>query len=198
MKKVGQIFKQEREEKELSLEQIADEIKVPLSFLQALEDENYQDLPEGLYPSLYVRKYANYLDLNQEKMLAFFRRDYIKKEESAKLSFSSFAWGQKWVKYVGVGFIIAIFLMYLGYQYWTYVRPPGVKINLVNFSEQGHVLTGKTNPQATLKIDDEVILLNDDGTFTYPVSQGRNEFQIEVTSPSGRSREFSRKFKEVN
>lgn len=194
MKKVGQVFKQERKEKDLTLDQIVDKIKVPLSFLRALEDEDYQQLPEGLYPSLYVRKYANFLELDEEKMLAFFRRDYIKKEESKKLSLSSFAWGQKWVKYVGVGFIISIFLMYLGYQYWTYVRPPGVKINLVNSPEQGNVLKGKTNPQATLKINEEVVLLNDDGTFTYPVSQGRKEFQIEVISPSGRSRQFKKQF----
>lgn len=194
MKKVGQVFKQEREERDLTLDQVADEIKVPLNFLQALEDEDYRQLPEGLYPSLYVRKYANFLNLNEEKMLAFFRRDYIKTEEKSKLNFSNFGWGQKWVKYVGVGFIISLFLMYLGYQYWTYVRPPGVRINLVNSQEQGYVLKGRTNPQATLKINEEVILLNDDGRFIYPVSQGRKEFQIEVISPSGRSREFTKEF----
>lgn len=194
MKKVGQVFKQEREEKGLSLEEVVEKVKVPLDFLLALENEDYQQLPEGLYPTLYVRKYANFLDLDEEKMLAFFRRDFIKKEEPKKLSFSNFGWGQKWVKYIGVGFIISLFLIYLGYQYWTYVRPPSVKMNLINSPEQGQVLKGKTNPQATLKIDEEVILLNDDGTFIYPVSQGRKEFQIEVISPSGRSKEFSKEF----
>lgn len=193
MKKVGQVFKQERKNKRISLNQVAEEIKVPLNFLKALEDEDYQNLPEGLYPFLYVRKYANYLNLNQEKMLAFFRRDYIKQDSHKKLSFSNFGWGQKWVKYVGVGLIISLFLMYLGYQYWTYVRPPGVNLNLVD-TKQGVVIKGKTNSQATLKIDGEVILLNDDGTFTYPVSQKKKEFQIEIISPSGRSREFSKKF----
>lgn len=194
MKKVGQIFKQERQAKDLSLEQVADEIKVPLNFLQALEDEDYQHLPEGLYPSLYVRKYANFLNLDREKMLAFFRRDYIKTEQTKKLDFSKFGWGQKWVKYFGVSFIITLFLIYLGYQYWTYVRPPNVRIRRVSSPEQGYVLTGKTNPQATLKIDEEVILLDENGGFTYPIPEGKDEFQIEVISPSGRSREFSREF----
>ena len=66
--KFAEELKSAREIKGLSLQQIASRTRIDLKFLQAIEDANYNILPD-LYIRAFIKEYAQTLDLNYKEIL---------------------------------------------------------------------------------------------------------------------------------
>ncbi|MFQ6070906.1 MAG: helix-turn-helix domain-containing protein [Candidatus Aminicenantales bacterium] len=60
----GEYLRKVRETKGISLEEISRKSKLNVSLLKALEEENYEELPQGTYLPHVVKIYAQYLGLN--------------------------------------------------------------------------------------------------------------------------------------
>ena len=60
----GEYLKKVREARGLSLEEIAYKSKLNVSLLKALEEENYDVLPKGVYTPHLIKLYAQHLGLN--------------------------------------------------------------------------------------------------------------------------------------
>ena len=58
-----------RQKSGLSLEQISDQTKIKVSWLQAIEDGRWADLPEGIYRRSYVRQYARATGFDEQVLL---------------------------------------------------------------------------------------------------------------------------------
>jgi cytoskeleton protein RodZ len=69
--KFAEELKSARETKGLTLQQIASRTRIDLKFLQAIEDANYDILPE-LYIRAFIKEYAQTLDLNPKETLQKF------------------------------------------------------------------------------------------------------------------------------
>ncbi len=69
MENLGSFLKEKRKAKGLSLEQVSEEIRIKLSYLEALEEEKYELLPAPLYKKIFLKAYADYLGLNFEEIL---------------------------------------------------------------------------------------------------------------------------------
>jgi len=69
--KFAEELKSARETKGLTLQQIASRTRIDLKFLQAIEDSNYDILPE-LYIRAFIKEYAQTLDLNPNETLQKF------------------------------------------------------------------------------------------------------------------------------
>lgn len=193
MKKAGEIIKSARIEQKLSIHDIIKGTKIPEEYIKAIEEDQFEQLPDGVYAQLYVKKYADFLKLSPEKMAAIFRRDYEEKEESLRFSFQKLNFFSKWQGYIIAGVLVTIFLGYLFYQYLNYVRPPVVRVREINLTSQGWVVSGKTHPQASLKIDDQIVNLDEKGRFTYTAGRDDEQIEIIVQSPAGRTREVTKK-----
>lgn len=59
----GSYFQKFRQDKNLSLEIISNQIHIPSRLIKAIETANIQELPEPIYTRELIRKYANYLGL---------------------------------------------------------------------------------------------------------------------------------------
>jgi len=66
---IGSVLRYHREQKKLSLEQIAEELKVRWEYLQAMERGRFDLLPSGFYRRSFLRAYAEYLNLNVDHIL---------------------------------------------------------------------------------------------------------------------------------
>ena len=71
---IGQILRQHREERGLTPEQAAYQSKVPLRLLQALEADDYRQLPDAAYLTRFLQEYARLLKLNPDALAQEFRR----------------------------------------------------------------------------------------------------------------------------
>ena len=59
-----------RQQRGISLEEIADATKISLRFLRAIEAEDVNELPEGVFRVNYVRQYANCVGVNEADLWA--------------------------------------------------------------------------------------------------------------------------------
>ncbi len=58
----------------LSLQNIAASTKISIRFLRAIEDEEFEKLPGGVYDRSYIRQYAAAIEFDEAKLLAFYTR----------------------------------------------------------------------------------------------------------------------------
>jgi cytoskeletal protein RodZ len=66
----GERLKRERELREVSIEEITKSTRISTRFLEALENENWDRLPGGVFGHGFVRSIARYLGLDEESLLA--------------------------------------------------------------------------------------------------------------------------------
>lgn len=66
----GERLKREREMREISLEELTKATRISPRFLEALENEQWEKLPGGVFGRGFVRTIAHYLGLDEESFLA--------------------------------------------------------------------------------------------------------------------------------
>jgi cytoskeleton protein RodZ len=79
----GERLKRERELREVPLNEIATATRIAPKFLEALENEQWQKLPGGIFGRGFVRSIARYLGLSEEDLLSEY--DLARGETSAAL-----------------------------------------------------------------------------------------------------------------
>jgi cytoskeleton protein RodZ len=70
MSSVGETLRRERLRKDLSLEQISRETKISARLLDAIERDQFDLLPGGVFAKSFVRQYAHFLGLDEDEMSA--------------------------------------------------------------------------------------------------------------------------------
>ena len=177
MKKAGERLAEARMEKGLSLEDVSKSTKIKVSFLEYIEKSQYQELPSVSYAQGFVKNYAKYLGLNEKEIMALFRREFDEDKaynvlpkglsSTNEFSTSGFKVGQT---FIFILLIFAVFLFYILYQYrGAFLNPPlsidyPKNMSTVNSSEVK--VTGKTDPNATLYVDDNAVALDQNGNFS--------------------------------
>ena len=72
----GQKLRSIREMQGISLSDVAGNTKIAVSSLKALEDENFAELPKGVYARSFIRTYSGVLGLDPEVMISEFVESY--------------------------------------------------------------------------------------------------------------------------
>ena len=68
MTSVGENLRRERIKRKLALDQIASELKISSRFLEAIESEQFEKLPGGVFAKSFVRQYARLLGLDEDEL----------------------------------------------------------------------------------------------------------------------------------
>ena len=77
----GEILREERELRALSVQQVADELNLTMHFIRALEADQYEKLPGDVFARGYLRSYAALLQLDPESLSRSFN-EYVYARES--------------------------------------------------------------------------------------------------------------------
>ena len=70
----GENLRREREMRGVTLEEISESTKISVRLLKALEEDDFGKLPGGVFTRSFIRNYAQYLGLDEEHVLAEYRR----------------------------------------------------------------------------------------------------------------------------
>jgi cytoskeleton protein RodZ len=81
LEEMGELLRQERERKGLSLEKAAIEMKISRKYLIALEEGQTGELPHPVYAKGFVKNYARLLGLDPEEMGAVLSNHYAVEDE---------------------------------------------------------------------------------------------------------------------
>jgi cytoskeleton protein RodZ len=75
----GASLKRERELRGISLEEISKATRISIRFLDAIEMDRYDIFPEGIFRKSFIKSYAQYLGMNEDKVL----QEYILATQAA-------------------------------------------------------------------------------------------------------------------
>lgn len=185
------ILKNTREDKSYELSEVAKKTKISIKYLRAIENESKDDLPSEPYTSLIIKDYAAFLGLNGDDILSLYRRDFVRRTK--KISGSLVKSGLLTPQYVfrlASLFLVAIFAAYLYYEYQVYHSPPRLEVNWPDTGGSKNLeITGTTDSESTVRVNQDLILVNPDGTFTTTVdlSKSGNKITVESRSPGGKT-----------
>jgi cytoskeletal protein RodZ len=69
MSSFGEEIRRERELREISLQEVAQATKINVRYLEALEGNNFEHLPGGVFNRGFVRAYAEFIGIDPEGMV---------------------------------------------------------------------------------------------------------------------------------
>ncbi|MGQ0810858.1 MAG: helix-turn-helix domain-containing protein [Nitrospiraceae bacterium] len=89
MESIGEFFRQVRETKGLTIDEVASKTRIRSDFVKALEEGNFAKLPDQVFARGFVRSYARSLGLDEEDAIHRFTQSagafYDKQEERERL-----------------------------------------------------------------------------------------------------------------
>lgn len=180
-------LKEARLKKKLSLKQMEKETKIKKDFINSIEKGEWSSLPEYFVTLGFVKTLAKYLNVSEENATAIFRRDYptdarnLFVNPKPDLKVRSFM-NPKVFMVVASVFIGILFLGYLAYQYYLYISPP--KLVVFSPTENQEVyenelsVIGKTQDDATLKVNNQQVLVTESGDFVDKIEVDENTKQV--------------------
>src|SRR3989344_4807382 len=194
MKTVGEILQKARTEKNLDYEAVEKKTRIRKKFLEAIEDNDWDRLPSPTYIKGFIRNYSSYLGLKGEEMVAIFRRQYTQNEQ-AKVIPADLAEpiGEPILKITPQRIIvlstilfIVIFVGYLISAYRSFTGAPTLTVSTPLegevFNKNSVMITGSTDRDSQVYINNQRIDIDDDGNFKQEVvlDPGINSLTIEA------------------
>lgn len=205
MKTAGSILKNAREKKGLSHKEIFQEIKIHPRFLQALEESNWSVFSSGVHAKGFLKNYAEYLGLNVDEVLAFFRREYNEKKNSPKiksvikpLSSPRLVITPGLVLTTATLVFVTLFFGYVIYQYRSFAGAPILIVDQprtdLTTSEPVLNVVGRTDPDATVSLNGQQISIGEKGTFSAHVTlaEGVNTLNFVAENKLGKENKVTR------
>lgn len=178
---LGERLKRLRSDKRMSLMEISRATKIRVDYLENIEEGNYERLPVDVYVKGFLRSYAEFLGVDENVLIRLYEKEkgikknieknkFPEKEKPAKpINISSFVFTPK-----RLAFSLAIILVIAGFTYLyreigSFASTPRLVIlgPLDNTEIQGNsvYVEGATDKDAKLFINNQPILVNDDGKF---------------------------------
>lgn len=204
MRTIGQLLKQARLKKKISLVGLAKKTKIKKEFISAIERQDWKNLPSFGIVLGFVKSIAASLGVSEKQAVAVLRRDYTlakgtnvnpKPDVEAK----KFAWSPKLTFAIGVGIVLVAILGYLTLQYVRFISPP--QLNLDNPTNgqivKGNTIlvSGTTNPDAKVVVNNQPVIVDDNGNFSVAldVVAQTGEIVVKAVSRSGKETTIHRK-----
>lgn len=202
MIRVGQKFQEERLRKNLTIEEVSSSTKIREDFLEAIEKGEYDKLPSPAYATGFVRNYARFLDLPEDETLAIFRREFDEEKAYQILPRGLSENSEFAIRKIKIGrpliltFIIFFALLgYILFQYRSAILNPPLTLSTPKnnqiFNSVNVPVSGKTDPNASVFIEDQQVPVGEDGTFQKNMTFFPGNINILVTSVN----KFGRKSK---
>ncbi len=79
MGQLGELLKEARQNKGVSLEEVEEELRIRTKYLQALEEEDFSIMPPEVYVKGFLRNYAIYLGLDPEEVKTLYKGEPVEK-----------------------------------------------------------------------------------------------------------------------
>jgi len=210
--RMGEILRQQRERKGITLEQAAEDTRIREKFIVALESGDHQALPGAVYTKGFLRNYADYLDLDSGELVALYTAERVTTPEPPRrfepmrpVMRSGVFISPTILVPVVVLAAVVLFVGYLSYQFASFATPPRIEVldpatdTIAERSE--YTVRGRTVPEGrvTIRVFPGPETFADirpaaDGTFavTVQLRPGPNHIEVQVLDPAGKVSQVAR------
>jgi cytoskeleton protein RodZ len=203
---LGDRLRSLRADTEKTIEDIGREIHVTPKYLTAIEESRYRDLPGLVYARQFVRRYAEILETDVEAAIGIFEQEYAVVTKTGPASrplltprvSTDFHWLRRYVKFILAGLLIAVVVAYLGIQAVNNYLPPRLEVKQpardLSTSAMVIIVSGETDQNATVTINDQSVQTSGNGTFSEQVDlhAGLNTLNISAVKKHSSPRVVTR------
>lgn len=196
MKTAGEIIKQARVKKKLSRKQLEGKTKIKEGFIEALEKSSWNELPEYPVVTGFVKNIAGTLGLKEENLTALLRRDYPPKDLRVNPKpepSEKFKWSPRLTFLTAIALLLLVVSIYLGISYLNFIKPPLLEVQEpiegMMVSEKMLPVKGKTNSEAFLEVNNQPVLVEEDGYFETEIEVSTNTKEVVVVAKSRSGKE---------
>ncbi len=194
----GEVLRQARNLKNISLDEAASATSIRKEYLLALEMNDFAKLPAGIYSKNYLKTYAKLLGISKEEVERLSEELSSEIEEDEPFStkvlkrrqFISFP---KIVRNFLISLAVLACFLYLLLYSINIVSSPKLEVSEpadnLKISEQTLLVSGKTELGSELLINNELVLLDKDGSFSQEINLKKGLNTLKISSKKKYSRE---------
>lgn len=194
---MGQKLKAKRQREQVTLEEAETATQVRVKFLEALEKNDFLNLPSDVYTIGFLERYVRFLGLPKEKIISQFKEEkqfFLFSNSRGKDSFDlkprkkiNFVITPKILLISVVVLSVLIVLAYIIYSLRDAMQPPKLVLTKPATSEtmaaeENFTFTGETEAGAIFTINAQPISIDEKGRFEQIVhlQEGLNIFELKT------------------
>jgi len=184
---LGEKLKKLRSDKRISLGEVSRVTKIRLEYLECLEDGRYQGLPADVYVRGFLKSYGEFLLVDEENLVRLYEKEKgIKKNlekgktgaegetEMKTIDLSIFVFTPKKIVLFLLPILVLALFFYLYREAGSLTDTPRLIIfaplNNSEVKENTVKLEGKTDKDVRVLVNDQMILVSDEGKFSENLS----------------------------
>lgn len=197
---LGEKLRQTRLAKGLHLDALSKSLGIRRNYLEALEENRYDLLPTGLYGKSFLKKYGQRLGLRDKELndelhnLEISLDDPFSQKIVKKKNFIIFP---KLIRNVLIASAVLACLLYLAIYAKKITAPPELVIiqpaeNLL-LQENFYLVQGLTEPEAEVRINEAIVLNNNNGIFSQMINLKKGINTLTITA----KKKYSRQSQEI-
>jgi cytoskeletal protein RodZ len=177
---LGEQLKRMRSEGRITIHEVSRETKVPVKYLEMIEEERYESLPPDVYVKGFLRSYADFLGVDRKKLINLYSRERdIKnningngkpKNPTKNKRVTNFVVTPKIFTAAVVILVILGGFLYLYNEIGRFAAIPRLVLtqpasNEENIDGNSITVVGFTDEDAKLTINGQPVVVNDKGEF---------------------------------
>lgn len=195
---LGEELRRRRTFKKLGIDEVAQTLGIRREYLLAMEEENFNSLPAGLYGKNFLKKYASFLEVDKELITKFLQETTDDRTETDPFSQkilkrNKFLIFPKIIRNLLIGLAVLVCFLYLIFYFKKIVLPPELIVNQpeknLMIKESSILVSGHTEKEAEVKINGELILNNNDGQFSQTVNLKKGVNTLTISAKKKYSQE---------
>lgn len=188
MNKFGELLKNARKKKRITTNRASNDLLIKREHLEALENEDWNALPENAYVLGYIKTYSQYLGLDKDYVLAIYRREFDERKISPKTKTYEkkrrfFVTPARLVNLIFMGSAM-VFVLYIIIIYSQVLSSPKLDIYTpeddLTTSTPIIKITGKVEEASTVSLNGQFIPVDEYGNFSYEfmLKEGKNDLEV--------------------
>lgn len=195
---IGEELRRLRTFKNLGVDEVAQKLGIRREYLLAMEEENFNLLPAGLYGKNFLKKYAAFLGADKNLVAKFLQETIDDQTETNPFSQkilkkNKFLIFPKIIRNLLLGLAVLICFLYLIFYFKKIVLPPDLTLNQpeknLMIKETSILVAGETEKEAEVLINGELILNNNGGTFSQTVNLKKGVNTLTISAKKKYSQE---------
>jgi len=195
---IGLILKNKREDLGIDLKKVSRKLNISKDYLVMIENNRLDLLPEGVYGKKFFKKYAHFLNINKnyindalEEMSLNKKHDPFSTRTTNKKDFLIFP---KIARNIILIIIVLACFLYLSLYAKRIFSPPEITIfypeNNLSIKEKSIIVSGNVKDEAEIKINNELILTDENGDFQKEVNLKSGANNITISAQKKYSKEM--------
>lgn len=199
--RLGEELRAIRRNKNININEAARRLNIRKEYLLALEADDFEALPAGLYGKNFLKRYAVFLGLNQEDILKLISGAGHSIANTPDPFSQKILNKKKFIIFPRIArntilllAVLACFL-YLIFYFNNIFSPPYLEVSQpdrnILVKESSILVIGQSESEAEIKINGELVLIDENNTFSKLINLKKGVNSLEISAKKKYSREKS-------